>query len=1163
MLRLQTFMTWLLESVLFTCRKFAFAVLLLTSLGSAPSVGNAQSTNQPGAGVTDEFLESRIAEIEASAEVDDKTRPVLLDLYRKSLSLIRQRQSHEAKTHQFTELRESAPRQAGELRQRFELLQASQAPQLPAALLSQPFPQLEQHQLSAKSELSVLRSSLLEVSALLEAQSLRAQQLRKRLEQARQRQAEIAEIIKLPASEEQGQQVAEARLWALQLETRSLGAEIEMLNQELLSQPMRVELYKAQYDLASLKWNRQQEYADQIGAVVSERRVSDAETAQQAAAESERQTFGKHPLVQDLAQQNTLLGNELNQLAAQVERIRADDSTVNEQIKRFSSNFRLARQKLEIAGLSQALGQALLQQRNVLPRTRDFNAAEKRRQQLVVDSSLRQIRHQQERSRLADIEIYLDSMVEGLAPSWQTWIREELYELAAQRRDLLDQAIAADDSLLQALSELDFAQRELSTVVSEYNRFMDERLLWVRTGEPPSWQTLASMGQVVGVFTDGDNWKELGRALFVPQSFPWLLFVGLLLFAVLLQQAPSVRASLRRSGRKVGQLRHDRMIFSIRALLQTLVLALPWPVLFVTLGLHLQLTQPSVGLQIDTQLYEIADWSGQFVPSIGAAFFEIALYAFYFLALRVFCESRGLAMAHFNWDMSSTRLLRRETLRLMSVFLPAVFLVSAIVNYQPEALAGGFSRLLLCIILIAVAWFFGRILSPAHGALSDYYRNNPGKLLTLMRYLWLAIGLLLPITLALLATAGFVYTAIQLGERVVDTLWLLVAIILIHQLVVRWMVLLQRQLEFKDALERHRAQRDTRDGSDREPIPTDAVEEPEIDFSALSEDTKKLINSALIGVAALGMWAIWSAVLPAFGILDEVSVWSYNSTVNGVAQLVPVTLGNVVTGLLIIVFGIIAARWLPALLEIALFARFDITAGSRYAISKLTQYTIITVGIVMVFSVLGGRWSEIQWLVAALGVGIGFGLQEIIANFISGLILLFERPIRIGDIVTVGDTTGVITKIRIRSTTIRNWDQQELLVPNKEFITGRLLNWTLTDPIARIVISVGIAYDSDVVQAMKIVLDSAEQNERVLEDPPPLVTFESFGDSSLEIKLRCYIGSMDYRLVTLSEMNLTIKREMEAAGIVIAFPQRDIHLDTSKPLDIQLHRPPSGEKADN
>jgi potassium efflux system protein len=245
---------------------------------------------------------------------------------------------------------------------------------------------------------------------------------------------------------------------------------------------------------------------------------------------------------------------------------------------------------------------------------------------------------------------------------------------------------------------------------------------------------------------------------------------------------------------------------------------------------------------------------------------------------------------------------------------------------------------------------------------------------------------------------------------------------------------------------------------------------------------------------------------------------------------------------------------LPSLIEIVLLTRLDITAGGRYAVSKLTQYTIIAVGIVMVFGILGGSWSKIQWLVAALGVGIGFGLQEIVANFICGLILLFERPIRIGDVVTVGDTSGVVTRIRIRSTTIRNWDQKELIVPNKEFVTGRLLNWTLTDPMARIVARVGVAYGSDVALAMQLMREAVAEHNRILEDPEPLVTFEDFGDSALIIALRCYIESMDHRLQTHSELNEAINRKFADAGIEIAFPQRDIHLDTSQPLDVRLHR---------
>jgi potassium efflux system protein len=262
---------------------------------------------------------------------------------------------------------------------------------------------------------------------------------------------------------------------------------------------------------------------------------------------------------------------------------------------------------------------------------------------------------------------------------------------------------------------------------------------------------------------------------------------------------------------------------------------------------------------------------------------------------------------------------------------------------------------------------------------------------------------------------------------------------------------------------------------------------------------------------------------------------------------------------------VLAAKRFPAFLEIAVLQRLDMTSGGRYAATTLSSYAIATIGIVIVFNMLGGSWSEIQWLVAALGVGIGFGLQEIVANFISGLVILFERPIRIGDVVTVGDVDGVVTRIRMRATTIRNWDRKELLVPNKEFITSRLLNWSLTDQITRVLIPVGVAYGTDEQKAMLLMAQAAEENERVLADPSSYVTFEGFGDNALVLQLRAFIGSPEHRLVTISELNEAINRKFNDAGIVIAFPQRDVHLDISGPIDIRMRHdngpPAAGDKS--
>jgi potassium efflux system protein len=189
-------------------------------------------------------------------------------------------------------------------------------------------------------------------------------------------------------------------------------------------------------------------------------------------------------------------------------------------------------------------------------------------------------------------------------------------------------------------------------------------------------------------------------------------------------------------------------------------------------------------------------------------------------------------------------------------------------------------------------------------------------------------------------------------------------------------------------------------------------------------------------------------------------------------------------------------------------------------------------------------------------VGIGFGLQEIFANFVSGLILLFERPLRVGDIVTVGDTSGAVVRIQIRATTIRDWDNRELVLPNKTLITGGFLNWTLSDSITRIVCHVGIAYEADPRRARELLLGIARRHPAILAEPQPMVTFEGFGDSTLNLALRVHVSRTDQRAGTTFDLHATILEEFRQAGIEIAFPQRDLHL-RSVPPGWALTQPPA------
>jgi potassium efflux system protein len=273
-----------------------------------------------------------------------------------------------------------------------------------------------------------------------------------------------------------------------------------------------------------------------------------------------------------------------------------------------------------------------------------------------------------------------------------------------------------------------------------------------------------------------------------------------------------------------------------------------------------------------------------------------------------------------------------------------------------------------------------------------------------------------------------------------------------------------------------------------------------------------------------------------------------------VEQRQPITVLDLGLALAFAAGTVILLTRLPGFLEILLLRRSQMSSADRYAVTTVTSYVVAATGILLVLGTLGASWSQLQWMAAGLSVGIGFGLQEIVANFISGLIILFERPIRVGDTVTVGDTDGVVTRIRIRATTIRNFDRKELLVPNKEFITGRLLNWSLSDPVTRILLVVGIAYGSDVDKALAIMRRLAQEHAHVVDDPPPFVTFDTFGDNALTLTLRAYVESVDVRLTTITELNRAINREFAKAGLSIAFPQRDVHLDASAPLKVQIER---------
>ena len=331
-----------------------------------------------------------------------------------------------------------------------------------------------------------------------------------------------------------------------------------------------------------------------------------------------------------------------------------------------------------------------------------------------------------------------------------------------------------------------------------------------------------------------------------------------------------------------------------------------------------------------------------------------------------------------------------------------------------------------------------------------------------------------------------------------------------------------------------------------------------IDIVKVDLQSQATIRIVTVVGVAVTLWFIWVDVVPALNILQQVRLWDtvgqvevQNVAADGTVKraieerIQSITLANLVLALSVLVVSALAVRNLPGLIEIGLLQRLKMPKGERYATLAVVRYAIIGLGIVLAFQAIGIGWAKVQWLIAALSVGVGFGMQEIIANFISGLILLFERPIRVGDIVTVGGTSGTVAQIRIRATTITDFNNKDYIVPNKEFITGHLLNWSLSSPSIRVVVPVGVAYGTDLARAVKLLLDAALQHPKVLREPAPAAQCTGFGDSAVNIELRCFSQDIESANPINHDLHLRIHADFAAAGIEIPFPQRDVRMRTN------------------
>lgn len=257
----------------------------------------------------------------------------------------------------------------------------------------------------------------------------------------------------------------------------------------------------------------------------------------------------------------------------------------------------------------------------------------------------------------------------------------------------------------------------------------------------------------------------------------------------------------------------------------------------------------------------------------------------------------------------------------------------------------------------------------------------------------------------------------------------------------------------------------------------------------------------------------------------------------------PFTLWSLVYVVVLIVLLFFAAGKIRAWVSGPMLSRTKLDAGARQSVGTITRYVMLLLGLLIILQTAGIDLTTLNVLAGAVGIGVGFGLQNVVSNFISGLIIMFERPIKIGDRIVVDQVEGDVVQIGARSTVILTNDNINIIVPNSKFITENVVNWMYNDASVRMRIPVGVAYGTDVRKVERILLEVAKAERDVLDDPAPLVRFVGFGDSSLDLELRVWTSSAVNRKGRLiSSLNFAIYDKFHENGIEIPFPQRDLHI---------------------
>ncbi|WP_169516161.1 mechanosensitive channel MscK [Halomonas halocynthiae] len=976
-----------------------------------------------------------------------------------------------------------------------------------AALGDMSLEQLEQYQTEQTEPLHDAREQL----AKTETQLLGTRTLPERAQQAITEATRMLETARSSVNRQISSRLEESAPQRIRLSVRQELAEAQLaLNHRMLATNSRLrELLKQRQELLERWVEKQEAKLLVIQSQLEQRRRENSEALIAGVGREVLDEVMSVPVIAHVFQRNRELTLELLEVSAQTRDMQRLAQEAQHQLDKMRQVQRGLADYVEAARGSILLSQILREQRKALPKV----AAQGGLKDDIADLRLKQLELDHQREALSTS---VGKAVEQLTMTAQDPVQREQQleafdELIAKQRKLIDELEPVYGEQLSAAIELKLVEQQQQALSVSLQRTIDKQLFWVANARPLDLAWLRRLPEHFAAEWRAGEWR---RGLPVHWKRPgpgaWLGVPVALVAVVLLGFRRRILRYLQTLHDQVGRLRFDSQAHTPKAVALTYLLALPKPLLLLSVSVALQ-----AGAGVDGQ-------------AVGTMLLHVSLAWSLVAWMRALLVPGGVAIQHFHWSSGYASQLRYWLLwlgvALMTVLVIGLLAQGAGINLSQRPLV----MLLLLSGLGGMSWSLAKLVL-AH---VPYFGI---KLFRLMLGLLIA---LVPLVLGGLVVYGYTYMALSVLDHFVLTLYLCGFWVLVESMVVRGLAVAARRLAYRRALAQSaQATNMAQERADNADIP----EEPPLDMQQVSQQSLRLFKLILMMAFVVMLYLVWRELLTVLSYLDQIAV--FGGEMFDAAGSGGVSVADVLVALLIFALAVVMARNLPGLLEVMVLSRLELKPGSAFAISSLLAYTIMSIGIVASLGTLGVSWQKLQWLVAALGVGLGFGLQEIFANFISGLIILFERPVRIGDTITIGTLSGTVSRIRIRAITVVDFDLKEVIIPNKTFVTDQLINWSLSDSVTRVILHYGVAHGSDQPLVHQLLHQAARENPRVLKEPEPQVYFMAYTSSSMDFEVRIFVSSLKDRLMSTDETNVRVAELFAEHGVKVAHNRLDVRLD--------------------